>query len=95
MAKVYLLTFCIVLSGCVGTTATRRRVEDCTPLGGYPYKAVVYDIGELGLFAIVTLPFDFVCDSIALPMDLIAWGMGYHRSYSSLFIRKESGGHDR
>jgi uncharacterized protein YceK len=70
-----------LISGCGGTMITRQNYNGCSIIGGYPYKAVVYDVSEMGFLGYCCLPFDLVIDTVGLPFDLIAWPFGLNRPY--------------
>ena len=71
----------MVISGCAGTAITRQNTQDKSVVGGYPYKAVVYDVAEMGFFGICCIPLDFIIDTICLPIDLVTWPFGCERPY--------------
>jgi uncharacterized protein YceK len=72
--------------------------------GKYPYQAVANDIdvmenelpcaptdGDMTLayaLFVIGLPFDFVADTIMLPVDLIGWPCGYKNFSSSDYRRR-------
>lgn len=69
------------LNGC-GTFDTRGGDVS---FGGYPYQAVGSDFSTLAqereypeayAMMLLTLPFDFVLDTLFLPPDLVLWAMG-------------------
>jgi len=81
----------IIQTGCLGTSYSRCS-QAADSFGKWPYQAVVTDCdatkyvvkGDLGMFAglygIVSLPMDFLCDTVLLPLDLFLWPFGFRKS---------------
>jgi uncharacterized protein YceK len=97
---ILLFLLCTVLSGgcAFGTAVTRMNIDKLnTPLfGKYPYAAVVGDLkivptigshheGDFfGGLALISIPLDFVIDTLLLPIDLVAWPFGFKKDLSML-----------
>jgi len=76
---IFIIAF--LVSGCAGTAITRQNNFGGHVVGGYPFKAIVYDVSEMGLLGYVSLPVDFVVDVVGFPFDMVAWCFGYVRPY--------------
>lgn len=93
-----LLASSILLNGClVGTLRTRTDCSEnsADPFGGIPYSATASDISNLGqfnsdddvggfvaIFSLISIPMDFMVDTIALPVDLVLWPFGFRKNNS-------------
>jgi len=88
-ARLAVATLCIALSGCMslmGRIASKNKFG--AAFGGPPYVGVRIDLHVLKQdepdaddlitipASIVDLPFSFTVDTLALPIDLVAWAMG-------------------
>jgi uncharacterized protein YceK len=84
----------LAFQSCMGTALTRLSKDNI--VGAYPYSAVARDGiiikesiarpvdhgGGFFLVGLFSMPLDIAFDTILLPFDLLAWPMGYKKSWS-------------
>ena len=87
----FLSASCLALSGCFGTIGTRCQ-KPASFAGRYPYSGVAMDVvvvatmpvtdgGPLAPFALISVPFDLIADSVLLLPDLICWPFGHKKNW--------------